>query len=208
MRGKFVVSLAVVIGLEVLSATAYISAGKVEADGIAANRGMAYGNILERAAVLRSVPAPAEAPAEKASKEPNPCWKRRELRQDRRDGEEYLLARLAMAEAEGEDTEGKALVIMAVLNRVRDAGFPDTVEGVIYQRSQFSSITDGRFDAVEPDEDCWLALSMVQQGWDGSKGATYFHSERESSWHERNLSFLFRHGAHYFYTDREVMDYE
>ena len=30
----------------------------------------------------------------------------------------YRLAKLAMAEAEGEDTEGKALVVMVVLNRV------------------------------------------------------------------------------------------
>ena len=38
-----------------------------------------------------------------------------------------------MAEAEGEDTEGKALVILVVLNRVRSEGFPDTVEDVIME---------------------------------------------------------------------------
>ena len=43
------------------------------------------------------------------------------------------LAKLAMAEAEGEDTEGKALVILVVLNRVQSEGFPDTVEDVILE---------------------------------------------------------------------------
>ena len=36
----------------------------------------------------------------------------------------YLLAKIAMAEAEGEDTEGKALVIRVVLNRVWSDSFP------------------------------------------------------------------------------------
>ena len=38
----------------------------------------------------------------------------------------YRLAKIAMAEAEGEDTEGKALVILVVLNRVWSDDFPDT----------------------------------------------------------------------------------
>lgn len=36
----------------------------------------------------------------------------------------YRLAKIAMAEAEGEDTEGKALVILVVLNRVWSDEFP------------------------------------------------------------------------------------
>ena len=42
--------------------------------------------------------------------------------------ESYLLTKIAMAEAEGEDTEGKALVIMVVLNRVWSDKFPDSIE--------------------------------------------------------------------------------
>lgn len=45
----------------------------------------------------------------------------------------YLLEKVAMAEAESEDTEGKALVMLVVLNRVWDARFPDTIEEVIMQ---------------------------------------------------------------------------
>lgn len=117
--------------------------------------------------------------------------------------ESYLLAKIAMAEAEGEDTEGKAYVMLTILNRVWDDEFPNSIERVIYQSGQFSSVENGRFDEVEPDEDCYKALSMVQtQKWDESHGATYFESESESTWHSNNLKFLFRHGNHYFYKER------
>ena len=116
----------------------------------------------------------------------------------------YLLTKLAMAEAEGEDTEGKALVMLVVLNRVLDEKFPDNIEEVIYQPRQFSPISNGRFDKVEPDADCWAALDLIMvDKWDESYGAIYFESESESTWHSENLDFLFRHGKHYFYTDKE-----
>lgn len=116
----------------------------------------------------------------------------------------YLLAKIAMAEAGGEDTEGKALVILVVLNRVWSNEFPDSISEVIYQEGQFSPVSNGRFDRVEPDEDCYRALELVQvERWDESHGAVYFESVSASDWHRKNLSFLFKHGNHYFYTDKE-----
>ena len=45
-----------------------------------------------------------------------------------RKDDDYMLAKIAMAEAEGEDTICKALLIMTVLNRVKSDDFPDTVK--------------------------------------------------------------------------------
>lgn len=120
------------------------------------------------------------------------------------DGEEsYLLAKIAMAEAGTEDTEGKALVMMVVLNRVRDDKFPDSIREVIYQPRQFSPVLDGVFDDVELDADCWAALDLIMlDKWDRSCGATYFESRSDSTWHSDNLDFLFRHGRLYFYMER------
>lgn len=113
----------------------------------------------------------------------------------------YMLAKIAMAEAEGEDIEGKAYVIMVVLNRVMDDRFPDTIRDVIFAKNQFTPISDGRYYSVEPNEECWEALRMVMvDKWDKSQGALYF--ERQSScntWHSRNLEYLFTHGNHKFY---------
>ncbi|MEZ3502948.1 MAG: cell wall hydrolase [Lachnospiraceae bacterium] len=117
---------------------------------------------------------------------------------------------MAMAEAEGEDTEGKALVILVIYNRTRSGKFPDTVKGVISQRNAFTSYSNGRYDRVEPDADCWAALDLIQEtGWDESQGALYFErtpEDGESTWHSRNLERLFIHGNHTFYTEKEAKD--
>lgn len=115
--------------------------------------------------------------------------------------ESYILTKIAMAEAEGEDTEGKALVILVVLNRVWDDSFPDTIEEVVMQENQFSPVANGRYEKVEPDSDCLDALELVM---DGSEGALYFESRSLSTWHQRNLKYLFKHGNHYFYKEKEV----
>lgn len=81
----------------------------------------------------------------------------------------YMLAKIAMAEAESEDTEGKALVMLVVLNRVWSDEFPDTIAGVIFQDGQFSPISNGRYDEVKPDKrTCKLypterALSIIDE---------------------------------------------
>lgn len=113
----------------------------------------------------------------------------------------YMLAKIAMAEAESEDTKGKALVMLVVLNRVWDDEFPDAIEDVIFQKGQFSPISNERYDEVEPDEDCYRALQLITDGWDKSRGATYFESKSDSTWHSENLTFLFKHGKHYFYKE-------
>lgn len=118
--------------------------------------------------------------------------------------EECLLLKIAMAEAEGEGTEGKALVILTVLNRVRSGQFPDTIAEVISAPGAFSSYRNGRYDRVEPDDGCRAALELVQGGWDQSQGAQYFErtpKRGQSTWHSRNLEKLFIHGNHTFYKE-------
>lgn len=113
----------------------------------------------------------------------------------------YLLARLAMAEAESEGLFGKAAVVKVVLNRVDSPYFPDSVKGVIFQPGQFSSVSDGRWDAVEPDEECYVAVQAVFEGWTDAacEGATYFTRWNPSGWHHRALQYIGRMGAHAFY---------
>lgn len=113
----------------------------------------------------------------------------------------YLLAKIAMAEAEGEDTEGKAYVIMVVLNRMLDDDFPGTIRDVIFEEGQFSPVEDGRFGMIEPNEECYEALQMIMvDKWDKSQGALYFEScSNSDSWHSENLEYLFTHGQHRFY---------
>lgn len=112
-----------------------------------------------------------------------------------------ILLRIAMAEAEGEGTEGKALVMKVVLNRVEDREFPNSVEGVVFQPGQFEPVLDdGRYWNVEPDAECYKALYMVQcENWDDTEGALYFCRTGSSPWMENNTEYLFTMGNHSFY---------
>lgn len=115
--------------------------------------------------------------------------------------ESYLLARIAMAEAEGCNTQTKTLIIMCVLNRVWSDEFPDTIEEVIFQENQFSPIDNGRWDRVKPNEDCYEAVKVVMEAkYDYSGGATYFENcADEDNWHSRNLEFLYESEGIRFY---------
>ena len=115
--------------------------------------------------------------------------------------ESYLLARIAMAEAEGCNTQTKTLIIMCVLNRVWSDEFPDTIEEVIFQENQFSPIDNGRWDRVEPNEDCYEAVKVVMEAkYDYSGGATYFENcADEDNWLSSNLEFLYESEGIRFY---------
>lgn len=121
----------------------------------------------------------------------------------------YLLAKIAMAEAEGEGVEGKAMVIMVVINRVWAEGFPDSIEDVIFDYSeekdiyQFSPVAPGgRWWTTEPDEECYEALRIIMvEKWDESEGALYFEAtyNGEDTWHSENLEYIKTVGNHNFY---------
>lgn len=124
----------------------------------------------------------------------------------------YLLAKIAMAEAEGEGVEGKAMVIMVVLNRVWADGFPGTIEDVIFEHHassngeevyQFSPVAPGgRYWTTEPDEECYEALRLIMvEKWDESEGALYFEAtyNGEDTWHSENLEYIKTVGNHNFY---------
>lgn len=59
-----------------------------------------------------------------------------------------LLAAIIQCEAGGESYEGKLAVGSVVMNRVRSGSYPNTILGVLYQKSQFAPVTSGRFAIV------------------------------------------------------------
>lgn len=116
------------------------------------------------------------------------------------ESDNYLLAKIAMAEAEGEDITGKALVIRVVLNRLESEKFPDSVKDIIFEDKQFASITDGRWDRVEPNKECWKAVELVKNGWDESEDAVFFErTDLSDSWQSKNLKLALTHQNHNFY---------
>jgi N-acetylmuramoyl-L-alanine amidase len=130
------------------------------------------------------------------------------VRYDLTNEEVDMLERIVEAEASGEDMVGKILIANVIFNRMADDDFPDTVEKVIFQKTdgeyQFSPISDERFWSVNVSDETEKAVQRALKGEDFSKGALYFMSRenaRESSarWFDQELKWLFKHGGHEFY---------
>lgn len=79
-----------------------------------------------------------------------------------------------MAEAEGEPYQGKVAVANVVLNLLRSANFPDTIYKVIYQKSQFSPVANGRLKRVKPNKDSIKAVNAALSGVKEVTDDTYF----------------------------------
>lgn len=112
--------------------------------------------------------------------------------------EKYMLAKIAMAEAEGCRIKVKELVIRTVLSRIESDMFPNTVEEVIFQKNQFTPISDGRWNKVEPNEECWQALENVLSSSE-SKDILFFESCKGDSWHNKNLKLVCEEDGMRFY---------
>lgn len=96
-----------------------------------------------------------------------------------------LLARLINGEARGEPYQGQVAVGAVILNRVKSANFPNTIAGVIYQKGQFSCVTDGQFDvAIDENSTVYKAAEEAMNGSDPTNGALYFYnpSKTKSKW--------------------------
>ncbi len=118
------------------------------------------------------------------------------------------LLKIVEAEATDEDLKGKILVANVVLNRVKDDGFPNDIESVVYQRinggAQFSPIDDGRFYSIPISDSTIKAVDMALEGVDYSEGALFFVAKSLTTyeayaWFDNDLDFLFEHGVHSFY---------
>jgi N-acetylmuramoyl-L-alanine amidase len=109
-----------------------------------------------------------------------------------------LLARLIYAEAAGESYQGKVAVGAVVMNRMRTPGFPETIQGIIYEPWQFSSVGNFMFN-MTPDYDCVRAAREAMNGADPTGGALYYFN-----WHIVTNSWLWSRpyaaviGNHYF----------
>ncbi len=124
--------------------------------------------------------------------------------------QEYdILARIVEAEAGDEDVKGKMLVANVILNRVNYPEFPNTIEGVVFQkkgnRYQFSPIKNGSYYKVTVKDSTYLAVDRVLAGEDESMGALFFccraYSDKSNlKWFDNSLVKLFSYGGHEFFT--------
>lgn len=105
-----------------------------------------------------------------------------------------LLAALVWAEAGDQDFVGQRIVADCVLNRVRSAEWPNSVEAVIYQPGQFSVVANGRlsqgFANATPEN--YEAARLALSGDHYDTQVIYF-----SMYTCANGVFAYQHGDHY-----------
>ena len=115
-----------------------------------------------------------------------------------------VLQRIVEAEAGGCDAKGRILVANVIINRVKSQEFPNTVTGVVYQKSQFSPVKNGTLNSCTVSEETKTAVDRALAGEDYSQGALYFMNRRWSdagnaAWFDQRLTYLFQHGGHEFF---------
>lgn len=118
----------------------------------------------------------------------------------------YYLRKIATCEAGNQNAETMSLIMLTVLNRVKDDKFPNTIYEVIMEcnngKYQFSVCRPGgTWWYMEPNEESEEAFNMVWETlYDYSDGALYFEScKSTNNWHSRNLEFLYQSGDVRFY---------
>ena len=118
------------------------------------------------------------------------------------ESDEDLVKTIAMAEAGNQGPDGMWLVMSVVMNRVGSEDFPDTVSEVIYQKSQFSTVSNGSFDKVrEYSKDCDEAFERIRDG-DIAPMIIGFETVR-SSVLDRYAQYVFTYRDHKFYVKKE-----
>lgn len=96
------------------------------------------------------------------------------------ENDRYLLANLIYCEAGGESYAGQLAVGAVVINRVLSSVYPDTVVGVIYQKSQFSPVASGRLALALAENRataaCYKAADEAMAGQTNVGNCVYFRT--------------------------------
>ena len=109
-----------------------------------------------------------------------------------------MLMKIAVVE-DHTSIESQAAVMACILNRVADPNVPDTGEGVIRQKGQFSTVSSGAFDNAEPNVDSHYALALIESR-QVETDALYFEAcYAKNTWQSKHLTYISTVGGTKYY---------
>lgn len=115
------------------------------------------------------------------------------------------LAGTVYFEARGEPLSGQLAVAKVVINRSENRRFPDSYCGVVYQRSQFSFVKNGRMPRIRTGSAAWQRAKAIARiahegQWESeAQDSLYFHAKYvRPSW-SRKKSRRAAIDSHIFY---------
>ena len=119
------------------------------------------------------------------------------------DAEMECLAGTVYFESKGESLAGQLAVAEVVINRKNSPRFPNSICGVVYQKSQFSFVRGGKMPAINKDSKAWrnavaIAHIAMNEHWESPvKGSLFFHATYVSpGWRLTRTGTI---GNHIFY---------
>ena len=169
------------------------------------------GNVREKQRIQAEAQTEIRALQKQILMEKQEEEKRRKEEEERRaarkipvsDEDYQILLRIVQAEAGGCDEKGKILVADVIINRVLSSRFPSSVKSVVYQRSQFQPVSNGRINSVKVTAETVDCVDRALGGEDYSQGALYFMNRKgagsRAGWFDSSLTPLFSHDGHEFF---------
>lgn len=124
------------------------------------------------------------------------------------DEEKEILERIVEAEAEGQSIEARENVCSNILARVESQTFPNTIKEVVFQKSQYSSTTNGRYDELKTSKKTKKAVDNVLKDGLTHDCLYYFNvkdisSSKIKNWIKNSLVFEFKDDSgHSYYNEK------
>lgn len=164
------------------------------------SEGLVYEESVETAPIIPTQtpkPSPSSKPTSEATttpiSTPEPTPISEPVQTDISIEDIHLMALITMAEAGNQCELGQRLVIDTILNRKDSTHFPDTIQGVIYQKNQFSCVWNGML------EHCYVKDEIVQLVYEELASRTnYDVIFFRTRYYIKYGSPLFKVGDHYF----------
>ena len=114
--------------------------------------------------------------------------------------EMQCLAGTVYFESKGESLTGQLAVARVVMARAASSRFPNSICGVVYQRSQFSFVRGGRMPRISTGSKQWrnavaIAKIAMNDGWKSPvEGALFFHARYVSpGWRLKRMATIDNH---------------
>lgn len=95
-----------------------------------------------------------------------------------------LISKTVMAESGGEDYDTQYACAETILNRIDSDDFPNTVEGVLFQKNQFSVWSNGAAEKAIPTDSVYEAVQYAIEERTFPTDVVYFTSNGYPEWGE------------------------
>ena len=106
----------------------------------------------------------------------------------------YVLSHIIYAEAGGEGDKTQKYVGSVVLNRVADSRFPNTIEGVVFQKGQYSPVRNGAYYKTPSERAIKNAKYLLDNGSILPSGVIFQSEFKQGSVYEKVGNMYFCYG--------------